>query len=889
MARRRDIIIERSRWICSVLLMSAFGTAIFGVAGADGHGSAWSAVQPKPAHVIIVHSRGSANIAPQASIHVHSHAPATHHSDAPATYDSHASATLYSPASAKGSAPQTKHVHSHASGGYSSKVTPSRSTVADHHAASGSTPAPHVGQAAPQFTAGRQGSAQASVHASHSASSHHHTGSTAHASFRTRGDDTSPSDGAAVSAALGAWTGASVEVATAPAGCPTDTSTTSDGGTVSGADPAPTAPADPGTTGQGDSGQTTTPQAADCGASQDPGSQGTGTGADQGTATGTSADHGTGTGADQGTGTGADGADQGTGGGTGADQGTGTGADGADQGTGGGQDTGTQDNNGQSNTVPGTGTPDQNSQGDSGTGQPGQGASSTGQPGQGDSSTGQPGQGDSATGQPGQGDSATGQPGQGASSTGQPGQGDGGQGQGSQGTTCPTDPSGAGVGGTQGAGQAGGDATGSVTPIVGGSSDNGMSDQTPDTSCDQDGESAPGGPLTNPSPSTGTSGSSSGSSSTVGSGPLTAVLPGQNGSSSTPTLPTVPITISPAPSTNPVTVNPNPVTVNPNPVTVNPNPVPSVNPRPKTNSPVTSSLTSNGFSLTPGALGNSFNGIPNQLTAPAIGGSTATGIGAGAGAGAGLGALTPATSQIGVRGSGKTSHKANHAHSSGSNSQSQPLSNVPGAQALVQFVDRVPEWAWLALAGLGVLAAIGFGAAFRSGRRVRRQASAIAAASAAALTDPLTGVVNRRGFTEAVDRELARARRYHRPFVLAYVDVRGLKAVNDTEGHLAGDGLLKSVAGLLHDSARADDVVGRLGGDELGLLLVEQSAEGAEAVTHRIQSLLPERRARLGLASAWDLTIGTAAYPQDGESFNELLATADRRLYEQRGIEIRRA
>jgi diguanylate cyclase (GGDEF)-like protein len=164
----------------------------------------------------------------------------------------------------------------------------------------------------------------------------------------------------------------------------------------------------------------------------------------------------------------------------------------------------------------------------------------------------------------------------------------------------------------------------------------------------------------------------------------------------------------------------------------------------------------------------------------------------------------------------------------------------------------------------------------------------MAAVSAAALTDPLTGVLNRRGFTEAVERELARARRYDRPFVLAYADVRGLKAVNDTEGHLAGDDLLKGVSSLLRDSARADDVVGRLGGDELGLLLVEQSAEGAEAVTSRIQSMLPGRHAELGISTPWDLTIGIAAFPEDGETFNELLAVADQRLYEQRGIAIRR-
>ena len=126
--------------------------------------------------------------------------------------------------------------------------------------------------------------------------------------------------------------------------------------------------------------------------------------------------------------------------------------------------------------------------------------------------------------------------------------------------------------------------------------------------------------------------------------------------------------------------------------------------------------------------------------------------------------------------------------------------------------------------------------------------------------------------------------RYGRPFVLAYVDVRGLKAVNDTEGHLAGDALLKEAAGLLSDSARADDIVGRIGGDEMGLLLAEQGPEGAEAVTSRISEQIPARRATLGLRSQWDLTIGTASYPEDGETVNDLLAAADRRLYRQRGI-----
>ncbi len=215
---------------------------------------------------------------------------------------------------------------------------------------------------------------------------------------------------------------------------------------------------------------------------------------------------------------------------------------------------------------------------------------------------------------------------------------------------------------------------------------------------------------------------------------------------------------------------------------------------------------------------------------------------------------------------------------------SDPPSAHSKPDVIERFVDVIPKGIWIALAAALALAAIGAGAAVWSGRRMRRQAGRFAAVSEAALTDPLTGVLNRRGFIDAAERELARARRYGRSFVVAYVDVRGLKAVNDTEGHLAGDGLLRQVASLLTDSARADDVVGRIGGDELALLLPEQSGEGAMAVAARITSLLPERRAGLGLKTNWDLTIGTATYPDDGKTVEGLLAAADRRLYEQRGI-----
>jgi diguanylate cyclase (GGDEF)-like protein len=203
---------------------------------------------------------------------------------------------------------------------------------------------------------------------------------------------------------------------------------------------------------------------------------------------------------------------------------------------------------------------------------------------------------------------------------------------------------------------------------------------------------------------------------------------------------------------------------------------------------------------------------------------------------------------------------------------------------LLRFVHSIPWWVWLIVTAVLVLALIIGAGAVRTWMVTRRQQLALAAITAEAMVDPLTGVLNRRGFTDAAERELARAQRYGRPFAIAYADVRGLKAVNDTQGHLAGDVLIREATRLLMDSARADDVVGRLGGDEFALLLVEQTHEGLAAVTSRIREALPGRREELGLNVPWDLTIGTAVFPEDGGDLEELLRAADRRLYEQRGI-----
>jgi diguanylate cyclase (GGDEF)-like protein len=203
------------------------------------------------------------------------------------------------------------------------------------------------------------------------------------------------------------------------------------------------------------------------------------------------------------------------------------------------------------------------------------------------------------------------------------------------------------------------------------------------------------------------------------------------------------------------------------------------------------------------------------------------------------------------------------------------------------IVNVIPTAVWFALAAAFGLVLAFAAVALRSSRRARRREKEFAAISAAALSDALTGILNRRGFTEAAEGELARARRNDRPFVLAYADGRGLKTVNDTEGHLMGDELIKAVAGLMKESARADDVVGRIGGDEFALLLAEQTVDSAAPVFRRIAARVEEARAGMEISAPWELTIGMAAFPHDGKTLEELLEVADRRLYEQRGIALR--
>ncbi|TML30395.1 MAG: GGDEF domain-containing protein [Actinobacteria bacterium] len=178
------------------------------------------------------------------------------------------------------------------------------------------------------------------------------------------------------------------------------------------------------------------------------------------------------------------------------------------------------------------------------------------------------------------------------------------------------------------------------------------------------------------------------------------------------------------------------------------------------------------------------------------------------------------------------------------------------------------------------------GATVLAGARARRRGQAIEAMEGLAISDALTGVLNRGALEGRLASELARARRYGRPLGLLTFDVAGLKAINDAHGHSAGDEVLRGVAGILTASVRDHDLVGRMGGDEYAVVVTEQSRAGTEKVLDRIRSQIPQRRTALGLSTHWGLSAGVAEFPNDGETAEELLEAADRRLYLSRGIHI---
>ncbi len=150
-----------------------------------------------------------------------------------------------------------------------------------------------------------------------------------------------------------------------------------------------------------------------------------------------------------------------------------------------------------------------------------------------------------------------------------------------------------------------------------------------------------------------------------------------------------------------------------------------------------------------------------------------------------------------------------------------------------------------------------------------------------ALTDPLTGLANRRHFHDRLDHAVAIARRMHSRVAILFLDLDRLKAINDEYGHGAGDDLIKQVATRLSALLRASDTVARLGGDEFAVVMSSiDDIDAVRILAQRIIDSIAEPYEVDGQRIETSTSVGISIYPDDDEDTDELIRKADVALYQ---------
>ena len=144
--------------------------------------------------------------------------------------------------------------------------------------------------------------------------------------------------------------------------------------------------------------------------------------------------------------------------------------------------------------------------------------------------------------------------------------------------------------------------------------------------------------------------------------------------------------------------------------------------------------------------------------------------------------------------------------------------------------------------------------------------------------DALTGLANYREFMDTLEREVHRAERSHHSFTILLLDMDDLKKINDRLGHLAGNRALKRLSATLNEQCRSTDLAARYGGDEFAVVLIDSDQGMAEQVARRIENSLRKDQEGPTLS----VSIGIGVYPDDGRTAQELLETADQRLYQRK-------
>jgi diguanylate cyclase (GGDEF)-like protein/PAS domain S-box-containing protein len=152
------------------------------------------------------------------------------------------------------------------------------------------------------------------------------------------------------------------------------------------------------------------------------------------------------------------------------------------------------------------------------------------------------------------------------------------------------------------------------------------------------------------------------------------------------------------------------------------------------------------------------------------------------------------------------------------------------------------------------------------------------------LLDDLTGLYNRRGFLALAEQQVKLTQRTGHGFTLVFADLDGLKKINDTHGHKAGDSALRVVAGILKKSFRESDIIARLGGDEFTILALEDYESPARrAVTARLMENMEDYARQENRSFDLSLSVGVVHFnPESGCSMEELIAQADKAMYEDK-------
>jgi diguanylate cyclase (GGDEF)-like protein/PAS domain S-box-containing protein len=151
------------------------------------------------------------------------------------------------------------------------------------------------------------------------------------------------------------------------------------------------------------------------------------------------------------------------------------------------------------------------------------------------------------------------------------------------------------------------------------------------------------------------------------------------------------------------------------------------------------------------------------------------------------------------------------------------------------------------------------------------------------LVDDLTGLYNRRGFFLFSQQQLRIAERTEQKVLLFFADLDNMKQINDTLGHQEGDNALVEAAAVLKETFRKSDIIGRMGGDEFAVLAVDATDETGDVLTNRLQKALGARSQLKTRKYTLSLSTGVAhSDPENRSSLDELMARADRLMYEQK-------